>query len=576
MKKTALSLVILLSITSLYSQNISNVQQRKLFQVIAAVNSLYVDTVSDKKLVESSISGIIKDLDPHTTYTPAEEVQRMREPLEGSFEGIGVQFSIIEDTINVVQTISGTPAEKVGVLPGDQIIYIDTALVAGRKIQNSDVFKKLRGKRGTEVIIKVKRKGVKELLEFKIFRDKIPIYSVDASYMADKNIGYIKINSFGSTTAEEFRKAFTTLKKQGMKDLILSLQMNGGGYLGTAIQLVDEFLGSGKLIVYTQGIHQPRNDAEATSRGNFENGRLVVLVDEYSASASEIVSGAIQDWDRGVVVGRRTFGKGLVQRELNLADGSALRLTTAHYYTPSGRSIQKPYKDGTEKYYRDIFNRSLKGEMMHADSIHFPDSLKFTTRVLKRTVYGGGGIMPDVFVPVDTTDYTDFHRQLSARGIINKFSQQYVNKNREVIKQKYPTFDKFYESFEVTKDMLNDLWAAAEKEKLTGDSTVKSTADLKKQITDLFAKNNRKLDANNAELNKLLQETKTDASISVKSQFEKSQKLIKQQIKAIIAGDIWTVNEFYRVIGSENESLQKAIEILKTPNAYENILKKKN
>lgn len=577
MKRIAFFLVTLLTINSLCSQNISSVQQRKLFQVITAVNSLYVDTISDKKLVESSISGIIKDLDPHTTYTPAEEVQRMREPLEGSFEGIGVQFAIIEDTISVAQTIAGCPAEKVGVLPGDQIIYIDTVLMAGRKIQNSDVFKKLRGKRGTEVTIKVKRNGVKELLEFKIIRDKIPIYSVDASYMADKNIGYIKVNSFGSTTAEEFRTALNKLKKQGMKDLILSLQMNGGGYLGTAIELVDEFLGSGKLIVYTQGTHQARSDAEATSRGNFENGRLVVLVDEYSASASEIVSGAIQDWDRGVVVGRRTFGKGLVQRELNLADGSALRLTTAHYYTPSGRSIQKPYKDGTEKYYRDILNRSIKGELMHADSIHFPDSLKFTTRILKRTVYGGGGIMPDVFVPIDTTDYSDFHRRLSSRGVINKFTQQYVNKNRDALKKQYPSFEKFYESFEVTNDMLKELWAAAEKEKLTGDSVINNTAELKKQIQELLAKNNRKLETNSKQLEELLKNTSAvDVSGSVKSQFEKSKRLIKQQIKAIIASDLWTINEYYRVIDSENESLQKAIEILKTPNAYENILKKKN
>lgn len=528
MKKTFVALAILLSINSLFSQEISVTQQRKLMQTITAISNLYVDTINDKKIVEASIKGMLKDLDPHSTYTPADEVQRMHEPLEGSFEGIGVQFQILEDTINVVQTISGCPAEKVGVLPGDKIIYIDNELVAGVKFQNSDVFKRLRGKRGTEVTIKVKRNSEKELLEFKIVRDKIPIYSVDASYMADKNIGYIKVNSFGSTTTDEFKEAFKKLKKQGMKDLILSLQGNGGGYLITAIGLADEFLDDNKLIVYTQGLHQPRTDADASSKGDFEKGRLIVLVDEYSASASEIVSGALQDWDRAVIVGRRTFGKGLVQRELNLADGSALRLTVARYYTPSGRCIQRPYKDGTEKYYKDVLNRYSNGELMNKDSIHFPDSLKYTTKILNRTVYGGGGIMPDVFVPIDTTEYSDFHRSLVAKGIVNRVSLQYLNNNREALKAAYPTFEKYNSNFEVNEEILNNLIKEAEKEKLKVDTT----------------------------------------------QFEHSKRLIKQQIKAIIAGDIWQTNEFYRVIDAENESLQKALEILKTPNAYENILKK--
>lgn len=529
MKKTHALLIIAFTITSLYSQSISTVQQRKLMQVITAVNGFYVDTVSDKRIVEASIQGILKELDPHSTYTPADEVERMREPLEGSFEGIGVQFQILEDTIIVVQTISGCPAEKVGVLPGDQIIYIDSSVVAGKKIQNSDVFKRLRGKKGTLVKIKVKRKNVNDLLEFEIVRDKIPIYSVDASYMADKNIGYIKINSFGSTTAEEYRKAFEKLKKQGMKDLIVSLSGNGGGYLGTAIELADEFLTKDQLIVYTEGIHQPRSDAEATSNGGFEKGRLIVLVDEYSASASEIVSGALQDWDRAVIVGRRTFGKGLVQRELSLADGSAMRLTIARYYTPSGRCIQKPYKDGAEKYYKDVYDRSLKGELMHADSIHFPDSLKYFTKVLHRTVYGGGGIMPDVFVPIDTTDYSNYLRKLVSKGLVNKVSLQYLNKNRELIKTKYPTYEKYAKNFEVGDDIMNTLISEAEKDGVKFDE----------------------------------------------QQYNISKRLIKKQIKAYIAGDVWEVNEFYKEINSENEVLQKAIEIFKTPNAYEKILQAK-
>lgn len=529
MKKTLGILVILSIFSSLHSQQISQLQQRKLMQVLSAVGGLYVDTISDKKVVEASIKGILKNLDPHSVYTPAEEVERLREPLEGSFEGIGVQFQILEDTIMVVQTISGTPSAKVGVLPGDQIIYIDSSLVAGKKIQNSDIFKRLRGKKGTLVKIRVKRKNEKELIEFEIIRDKIPVYSVDASYMVEKNIGYIKINSFGSTTAEEYKKAFAKLKKQGMKDLIVSLSGNGGGYLGTAIELADEFLGKNKLIVYTEGVHQPRSDAEATYRGDFEKGRLIVLVDEYSASASEIVSGALQDWDRAVIVGRRTFGKGLVQRELNLADGSSLRLTVARYYTPSGRCIQRPYKDGTENYYKDLYDRSIKGELMHADSIHFPDSLKYSTKLLNRTVYGGGGVMPDVFVPIDTTEFTDYHRKLVAKGLISKVSLQYLNNNRETLKLKYPNYETYTKNFDVTEEMIKSLIIQAEKESI-------------------------KLD---------------------EKQLNISKRLIKKQIKAYIAGDIWEVNEFYREIDSENEILQKAIEILKTPNAYENILLKK-
>ncbi|MBP1638384.1 MAG: C-terminal processing peptidase-3, partial [Bacteroidetes bacterium] len=362
MRKYSLFVVLFLT-TILYSQGISTVQQRKLGQALSAISGLYVDTISDSKIVESSIRGILKDLDPHSVYIPKDEVQRMREPLEGSFEGIGVQFQILEDTICVVQTIAGAPAEKVGVLPGDKIIFINNELVAGDKIkiQNSDVFKRLRGKKGTEVIVKVKRANNPELIEFKIVRDKIPIYSVDATYMVDKKTGYIKINSFGNTTSDEFTKALDKLKNEGMKDLVLSLQGNGGGFL----------------------------DAKSTSAGDFEKGRVIVLVDEFSASASEILSGALQDWDRAVIVGVRTFGKGLVQREIPLVDGSMMRLTVARYYTPTGRSIQKPYKDGTETYYKELTNRFTNGELMHADSIHFPDTLKFKTLISGRTVYGG-------------------------------------------------------------------------------------------------------------------------------------------------------------------------------------------
>jgi carboxyl-terminal processing protease len=344
--------------------------------------------------------------------------------------------------------------------------------------------------------------------------------------MIGSDIGYIKINNFGSTTNDEFQKAFTKLQKAGMKHLVLSLQGNGGGYLNAAHQLADEFLSKNKLIVYTQGLNQPKSVMESTALGRFETGKLIVLVDEYSASASEIVSGAVQDWDRGIIIGRRTFGKGLVQRQLPLVDGSMLRLTTARYYTPTGRCIQKSYKDGVEKYEKDLMDRYKHGEFLHADSIHLPDSLRYQTLLLKRTVYGGGGIMPDIFVPIDTTRYTDFHRKVVAQGLVNKVAVQYIDKNRADLKKKYSNFEKFKKSFEISDELLDKLKQLAEKDKIVVDST----------------------------------------------QFETSKNLIKLQLKALVARDLWEVNEYYQIIDSENESLLKAIEILKTKGAYEKII----
>ena len=470
---------------------------------------------------------MLKELDPHSQFIPKEEVERVNEPLEGSFEGVGISFQMYEDTLLVVQTIAGCPAEKVGVMPGDRIIYIDGELIAGVKAMNSDIMKRLRGPKGTEVEVKILRGGNPELLLFKIIRDKIPVHSVDASYMIGRDIGYIKINNFGATTIEEYLSAFHALQKQGMKHLILSLQGNGGGYLNAAVQLADEFLGRGQLIVYTEGLNQPKNSASATALGGFESGRLVVLVDEYSASASEIVSGAIQDWDRGIVVGRRTFGKGLVQRQLPLLDGSVMRLTTARYYTPTGRSIQKPYKNG-EDYQKDIMNRFESGELLHADSIHLPDSLQYKTLRLGRTVYGGGGIMPDIFVPIDTTRYTAYHRSLVSRGVVNKATIQYVNKNRDELKSKYPTFEKFRNEFQPSDEFLTLLKDIADKENIEYDE----------------------------------------------ESYRKSETLIRLQLKALIARDLWEVNQYYQIIDQENESLQKAIQILQTPGMYDKLLKK--
>ncbi len=527
MKKISTILLFSIFSTLIFAQGFSSLQQRKLTNALTAISNLYVDSINDKKLVESTLESILKELDPHSSYIPKEEVERVNEPLEGSFEGVGIQFQILEDTLLVIQTIAGCPAEKVGVLPGDRIIYIEDDLIAGVKMQNSDIIKRLRGPKGTEVNVKILRNGKSELMDFRIIRDKIPIYSVDATYMIDKEIGYIKINNFGSTTVDEFKKSLATLQKKGMKHLILSLQGNGGGYLNAAIQLSDEFLDRNKLIVYTQGLNQPKSVAESTAIGKFETGKLIVLIDEYSASASEIVSGAVQDWDRGIVVGRRSFGKGLVQRQFPLIDGSMMRLTTARYYTPTGRSIQKPYKDGNEKYQRDLINRFNNGEFLHADSIHFPDSLRYQTMNLKRTVYGGGGIMPDIFVPFDTTRFTDFHRRIVARGIVNKVSVQFIDKNRGELKKKYPSFEKFRKDYEIDEKILDQLVQDAEKEKIVVDTV----------------------------------------------QFEKSKPLIRLQMKALIARDLWEMNEYYQIMDAENESLQKAVQILQTPGAYEKILR---
>jgi carboxyl-terminal processing protease len=527
MKKYFALLFFIFFTFTISAQIIGTEQQRKLSNAMMAITNLYVDSVQEDKLVEAAIEAMLKELDPHSSYIPREEVERVNAPLEGSFEGIGVQFQILEDTLLVVQTISGAPAEKVGVLAGDRILYIEDELIAGVKIQNSDIMKKLRGPKGTEVTVKIKRGSSSDLHIFKITRDKIPIHSVDASYMVADGIGYIKINNFGATTVEEFQQAFAKLKHSGMKNLILSLQGNGGGYLSAAYQLADEFLSDNELVVYTQGLRQRKRDLTATSKGAFETGKLIVLVDEYSASASEIVSGALQDWDRALIVGRRTFGKGLVQRQLELTDKSMLRLTTARYYTPTGRCIQKPYKDGIEDYEKDITNRYKHGEFLYADSIHFPDSLRYETLKLKRTVYGGGGIMPDIFVPIDTSRFSDPHRKIIARGVMNKVVVRYIDQNRKSLKKKYKTFEKFEKRFDVDKDLLEQIRLGAEKEKI--------------EFND--------------------------------EQFEFSKALIKLQIKALVARDLWDMNEYYRIIDKENESLNRAVQILQTEGEYEKILK---
>ncbi len=402
----------------------------KFSRTLSLIESKYVDTVDLEKLTEKAIIEVLKNLDPHSTYISAKDVKEMNEPLNGNFEGIGIQFNLLRDTIIVIEPIGGGPSEKIGLRAGDSIIRIDGEKVTGIGISTAGVRKRLMGPKGTKVDISVIRRGVKDILEFTIIRDKIPINSLDASYMLDKATGYIKLNKFAATTLKEFSDAIAKLKKSKMENLVLDLRGNGGGYMLAATGLADYFFSGQKLLVYLIGRKTPRQEYKSSGKDGLSSDRLVVLTDEGSASASEIFSGAIQDWDRGVIMGRRTFGKGLVQKGYSLTDGSMIRLTIARYFTPTGRSIQSPYNEGYDKYMEIFIKDSTDGEMVSADSVHFPDSLKYKTLINKRTVYGGGGIMPDVFIPADTTHNSDYYRRLVKKGILNTFTLEYFDKNR--------------------------------------------------------------------------------------------------------------------------------------------------
>ena len=468
-----ISLSIIISLTVLYGfdQN----QNNKLRMAEAAIAEFYVEQVDENKLVETAIKAMLESLDPHSQYSNAEETKELNEPLSGNFSGIGITFNMNQDTLYVIQTVNGGPSEKVGIMAGDRIISVNDTIIAGVNMKNSNIMKMLRGPKGTDVNVKVLRyqNGIPENIDFRITRDDIPIYSLDAAYMVDPTTGYIRLNKFGAETAKEMREALNDLKKQGMKNLILDLVDNGGGYLNAAVDVLGELLTPGSLTVYTEGLSSPRSDNLARPHKFtplFDEGKLVVMVNQYSASASEITAGAIQDWDRGLIVGRRTFGKGLVQRPLPLSDGSMIRLTVAHYYTPSGRDIQKPYQMGKQDEYKDdIMERFNNGELMHADSIHYNDSLRVETLKLHRPVYGGGGIYPDRFVPLDTTDNTKYYRNVMAKGLINRYVISYVDSHRKEIKNKYPTDTDFVNKFTVSDSMLNDLYDLATKEGIEFD-----------------------------------------------------------------------------------------------------------
>lgn len=492
---------------------------QKFDEVLTYVNKLYVDDVNDEELTDAAIVALLEKLDPHSTYISKEEVEDANERINGNFVGIGIRFQILKDTLMVVSTIPGGPSEKLGILPGDKIVSIEDENVAGVGLKNSQVRERLLGDKGTKVKVAILRKKSKAPLDFIITRDVIPVNSVDAAYMLSPETGYIKLNSFSRSSHEEVTQSIQKLKAEGMKNLIFDLQGNGGGLLYGAKYIADEFLSDDKLIVYSEGRSQPRQDLNAGKKGLWEDGRLILLTDEYSASASEILSGAIQDWDRGLIVGRRTYGKGLVQRPIDLTDGSQIRLTIARYYTPSGRFIQKSYED-LDSYRNDLVDRYKNGEFVHADSIHLIDSMKFETLINKRTVYGGGGIMPDFFVPLDTTEITDLYSSLIREGHLNNFSLSYVDKNRGVLAEKYPDFKSFKDNFQVDKAFLDEFLD--------------------------FVKNE-------------------DAELEIdKDQLKTSENLLELRLKAKIAQDIWGYEEFFQIYNETNEILQKALKVIES------------
>ena len=499
---------------------------QKMGTVLYLIENYYTDTVNLDKVTENAIIAALKELDPHSAYISRKDVEKANEPLVGSFEGIGVTFQLIRDTITVISPVPGGPSDKLGIMAGDQFIKIDGEDAFGKKVDNEYVQKHLRGKKGTKVTVSVKRGKSPELLDYEIIRDKIPLNSINAAFMMDKKVGYIKLDRFAQESTNEFKNALEKLQSQGMKSLILDLRSNTGGYLNTAIELVDQFLKADQLIVYTEGTHSPRQEWKSSDKGMYTEGRLVVLIDEGSASASEILSGAIQDHDRGVIIGRRSFGKGLVQRPFNLPDGAQVRLTTSRYHTPSGRCIQRPYEGGTEDYYKEMTKRLEHGEYFHADSIHFPDSLRYKTDK-GRIVYGGGGIMPDIFMPIDTSYDSKLYTNLVRKSVFNRYTVDYAMEYRNKLKAEYPDFSQFNKNFEISDKMMEDFKAVAAKEKVEWNE----------------------------------------------EQYQRSEKYIKLQIKALIARNVWEMQQYYEVTLTEDPTIKKALEVIGNEKTYRKLLK---
>lgn len=502
---------------------------RKLIMAERLINSYYVDNVSENDIVQEAIIAMLKTLDPHSLYSDPEETKELTTPLQGNFSGIGIQFNMLNDTLYVIQTVAGGPSEKVGLRAGDRIISAGDSILSGVKRPKSSILSILRGPKGSNIDIKVLRRGEPDLISFRIKRDDIPMESVDAAYMATPTTGYVSVTRFAETTPDELKKAIMKLQKQGMENLILDLEDNGGGYMDAAVEMAEQFLTPGDLVVSTRAPRMGINkEYKAINRGIMPKGRIVVMVNQYSASAAEILSGAIQDHDRGLIVGRRTFGKGLVQRPFPFPDGSMIRLTVARYYTPSGRTIQKPYVKGdSEDYSLDIIHRINSGELMNADSIHFADSLRTTTLKNKRTIYGGGGIMPDLFVGVDTTGYSRYYRDLVAKGIITRFCFNYIDNNRTQLLKQYPDEDKFIEGFEISDEMLDNLTRIA-----TADSI--------------------KFD---------------------REQFETSLPTIRIILKGLIGRDLFTSSTYSKIVNPINPTFRQALDIINDENRYNKLLK---
>jgi carboxyl-terminal processing protease len=513
------------SVKGIHAQEF-NEQAYKFEKVLENISKYYVDSVNQDVLVEHAITELLKDLDPHSSYLNKKEVVRLNEQLQGAFEGIGVSFNILNDTVYIIYPVEEGPSDKAGIRSGDRIIRVDGNNIAGIGIESEDVFTMLRGKKGSRVNLSVMRKDHPGLIEYEIYRDKIPIYSVDASYKVNENTGYIKINRFSLTTMDEFTSAVAKFKDEHVKDLILDLTGNGGGYLDVAIKMADQFLGDDKLIVYTEGTNSPRKDYHATREGIFEKGHLIILIDEGSASASEILSGAIQDWDRGIIVGRRSYGKGLVQRQLPLPDQSMMRLTVAKYYTPTGRLIQKPYKMNRNDYEKDIINRFNNGELAHKDSIHLPDSLKYYTLKNTRLVYGGGGIMPDYFVSIDTSYFSNYYHQVLKKRTIDLFALEYVDQNRDDLISNYTNVESFRNRFEFDDNLF-------------------------KQFIQYSAGKGVPFNQND---------------------FAVSRSQLELLLKAYIARDLWSTGAFYEITNEKDPKFETAVTILKNWDNYEAML----
>ncbi len=512
------SFLVTLTVTA-QRNNIDMEQIRKLQYAQIAIASLYVDSVNQTQLVEDAINGMIEKLDPHSSYTNAEKTKKLNEPLQGNFEGIGVQFNMIEDTLVVMRPTPKGPSEKAGIVSGDRIVTVDGDTIAGVKMDRDSIMKRLRGPKGSKVTLGVVRRSVPEVMTFRLTRDKIPVNTVDAIYMIEPGVGYIHLESFGANSGKEVHKAIEELQAKGMKSLIFDLTGNGGGYLGSSAEVASEFLAPGSLVVYTEGRATPKQVLKSTDGGLFKEGKLVVLVDELTASAAEILSGAVQDHDRGLVVGRRTFGKGLVQRPIDLPDGSMIRLTTSHYYTPSGRCIQKPYEKGQkEKYGEDLNNRFTHGELMHIDSIRLDSTKVYRTLIKGRKVYGGGGIMPDVFVPLDTTTYTQCYRAINRNNIITDCTLRFTDNNRKKLQRKYKDFNLYIAEYEAPQELIDEVMEKAKEKKIEP----KDEAERAETLEDL-----------------------------------------RFILKALIAYNVWDRSEYFQIINTRSDIVKQALKELK-------------